>query len=361
MQEQLGDLEIEIDIVGQQYFQPAVVLSQFVFMVVRFDDGFGRHESDTALEPGGKPEDAATIEFAVDAYFATHQFGQFHGDGQAQASTAVFTGGRGVGLLEELEQATEFFRGEADPGVFDFKTQHQVVLVFFQQTCAQGHFAVFGEFDGVGSVVEQRLTQAGGIASQPARYGVEVDNDWQALFASLIGDHCANVVEDRFEVEIDFVKLHFFRFDLGEIENVVDQFKQVGGGAFDLDQAIELSGRRVAGAQQMGEADDGVHRRADFMAHIGQEGTFRHVGGVGLNPRFGQLCRAPVDFVFEVETVVVEFFTEAFFLGDVFLDRDVVRDRSVGLFDRGNRCEFDEQGSILAFVVKLALPRLAAP
>ncbi|MNE37936.1 hypothetical protein D3C80_1318110 [compost metagenome] len=33
--------------------------------------------------------------------------------------------------------------------------------------------------------------------------------------------------------------------------------------------------------QQLGEADDGVHRRADLVAHVGQEGAFRRRSALG--------------------------------------------------------------------------------
>ena len=33
--------------------------------------------------------------------------------------------------------------------------------------------------------------------------------------------------------------------------------------------------------QQLGHADDAVHRRADFVTHVGQERTLRPIGGFG--------------------------------------------------------------------------------
>src|SRR2546427_6025120 len=35
-------------------------------------------------------------------------------------------------------------------------------------------------------------------------------------------------------------------------------------------------------AQRLGEADDGVHGRADFVAHVGQEGAARGGGRLGM-------------------------------------------------------------------------------
>ena len=232
--------------------------------------------------------------------------------------------------------------------------------IFFKQAGAQRDFTVLGKFNGVGGIVEQCLAQACRIATQPAWHAFQIKHDGQALFASLAVNHRAHVVKNGFEVEVAFVQLHFFRLNLGKIEDVVDQFEQVFSSAFDLDQSFKLAWRWVAAAQQMSETDDGVHWCADFMAHIGQEGAFCHVGGVGLNARFGELGRASVDFVFEVKAVVVEFFAQTFFFGDVFLDRDVVRNGAVGPFDRGDGGELDEQRAVFALVIKFAFPGFAS-
>jgi hypothetical protein len=61
--------------------------------------------------------------------------------------------------------------------------------------------------------------------------------------------------------------------DLGKVEDVVDDAEQVLGGAMDLlDVVALLGGGRDLGLQrEVRHADDGVHRRADFVAHVGQE------------------------------------------------------------------------------------------
>ena len=42
----------------------------------------------------------------------------------------------------------------------------------------------------------------------------------------------------------------------------------------------------------MGYSDNAIHRRADFVAHVGQEGAFRHIGGVGDFLGFDQFLGA---------------------------------------------------------------------
>ena len=128
----------------------------------------------------------------------------------------------------------------------------------------------------------------------------------------------------------------------------------------DLFQPIELPGRWVGTAQEMRESDDGVHRRADLVAHVGEESTLGDIRRLGLVLCFGELRRTLDDQRFKMIPVLVEFLREPAFLGDVFLDTDVVCDRAVGLADRGEYGGFDEHAAVLPAVMEFAFPHLAA-
>jgi hypothetical protein len=52
-------------------------------------------------------------------------------------------------------------------------------------------------------------------------------------------------------------------------------------GAVDLAEPPGLLRAWPGAVQQVGEADDGIHRRADLVAHVGQEGALGLVGGFG--------------------------------------------------------------------------------
>ncbi len=49
-----------------------------------------------------------------------------------------------------------------------------------------------------------------------------------------------------------------------------------------------LHGRQIGLQQQLGEPDDGVHRRANLVAHVGQEGT---LGGRSLFSALGGFAK----------------------------------------------------------------------
>ena len=89
----------------------------------------------------------------------------------------------------------------------------------------------------------------------------------------------------RFMADRQFPILYF-----GHVQNVVDEGKQVAGGIVDLAEAIP---NPVAfadvGRGNGGHANDGVHRRADFMAHAGEEIRFGAVGALGHPQRVPKL------------------------------------------------------------------------
>ena len=82
-------------------------------------------------------------------------------------------------------------------------------------------------------------------------------------------------------------ELELAGLDLAEVENVVDHAQQGLARGLDHRQALALSIGQVLAHHQPREADDGVHRRADLVAHVGEEEGFRAVGLVG--PQAGLL------------------------------------------------------------------------
>ncbi len=76
------------------------------------------------------------------------------------------------------------------------------------------------------------------------------------------------------KVEVLLVKLNPARLDLREVKHVVDEAEEMLAGAVDaLERLGEAGELRAFGllAQHLGQADDGVERRAQLVAHIGEE------------------------------------------------------------------------------------------
>ena len=105
-----------------------------------------------------------------------------------------------------------------------------------------------------------------------------------------------HVVQDLGDVHAQAFELQLAGLDLGEVQHVVDDAQQVLAGPLDLVQVVALGVVVRDVERQVGEPDDGVHRRADLMAHVGQKGRFETGGGFGRLLGFAQgLDRGPLD------------------------------------------------------------------
>ena len=85
------------------------------------------------------------------------------------------------------------------------------------------------------------------------------------------------------------IALRLFQIDLpalnpAHFQNIIDQCQQMIAGSQDLGQIpLNTFHALVALDRKIGETDNGVHRSADVMGHIGQERTLRPVAFLRLN------------------------------------------------------------------------------
>ena len=121
--------------------------------------------------------------------------------------------------------------------------------------------------------------------------------------------------------EISGFQLQLVGFDLRDIENLVDDRQQVVRGIGDFGKAHALFRFGSVAFDQMGQADDGIHRRADLVTHVGEEGALGAAGRFGCFLGGRQLGSARVDKLLEVLTVQVEFGSRQLLFGDIGPDR----------------------------------------
>ena len=76
-----------------------------------------------------------------------------------------------------------------------------------------------------------------------------------------------------------FFQIELSSFDLREIKDVVDDVQKMLGRIVDSVKTFCLRGRHAFTAQDVGHADDTVHRSTDFVAHVGKKGTLGDAGG----------------------------------------------------------------------------------
>ncbi len=146
----------------------------------------------------------------------------------------------------------------------------------------EGDLAALGELDRVAGEVEQDLAQALVVADEAGGQVVVDDVDEvEVLLAGLGRDEVERFLDAGAEVEGKFVELELAGLDLGEVEDVVDDGEErLAAGAQGLDVLV-LRGVELGLEEQAGHADDTVHGRADFVAHVGEELALGPVAGLG--------------------------------------------------------------------------------
>ncbi|VVP48613.1 hypothetical protein PS732_05293 [Pseudomonas fluorescens] len=103
------------------------------------------------------------------------------------------------------------------------------------------------------------------------------------------GENRQGVLQQVAQVERNVVEHQFAGLDFREVENLVDDPEQAVGGLFDGAQIVELARGQFAFLQQVGEAENAVERRADLVAHVGEE--------FGLDPaRLQRLFTRQIEF-----------------------------------------------------------------
>ncbi len=138
-----------------------------------------------------------------------------------------------------------------------------------------------GELDGVSGQVDQDLPQPRGVALD--RFGNQALDLAVQCDPGLIGPHpqdIHHVVHDA--VGIGFGDFHgqLAGLDFREVQDVIDQLNQMRATAVDDVEVLQTSLFVVLHAppQEIGKAHDGVHRRANLVAHVRQKCALRLVG-----------------------------------------------------------------------------------
>ena len=81
-------------------------------------------------------------------------------------------------------------------------------------------------------------------------------------------------------------QFHFSGFYFGQIKYVIDQRQKIAGRGFDITGIAVYFPASAFFHNDIAQSDNGVHRCADLMGHIGKKGT---LGNVGLFCLFAHL------------------------------------------------------------------------
>ncbi len=143
-------------------------------------------------------------------------------------------------------------------------------------------FPVLGELDGVAGQIEQDLLQFHPVADQRIRRLLRhAAGEAQPVLAGPHGKDVRYLLQHPPQAEGGRFQFQFARFDLGGVQQVVqERQEQVGRSPGGL-QAVLDDGVQGLGQGQVDHAQDGIHGRAELVAHIGQELALGRVGGLG--------------------------------------------------------------------------------
>ena len=125
----------------------------------------------------------------------------------------------------------------------------------------------------------------------------DLGGEREPLVVGAARHHPHGVVEERLELDLLGIEPDAAGLDLRHVEDVVDDLEQVLAALVDVAAifAIAVGAERAEHARlhDLGEADDGVERRAQLVAHIGEEfrlGLVRLLGpGLLLGIFLGQV------------------------------------------------------------------------
>ncbi len=161
-------------------------------------------------------------------------------------------------------------------------------LIFFKCFGTDDHCTACGELDRIAGEVDQYLAQAQWIAAQLARdAGINLDEELQPLASHFLRDLIGDIRDHSVQLESKCFQFEHAGFNLGKIENVVDQGQQMLAGIQNFLDIVALLEVEFGFERQMRHADDAIHRGANFMAHVGKEFALGAVSCLGL--LFGDL------------------------------------------------------------------------
>ena len=115
---------------------------------------------------------------------------------------------------------------------------------------------------------------------------------------------------------------------------------------------------RAVPTQQVAEPQDGVHRGADLVAHVGEKGRLGPGGRLGPIAGLLQLQGARRDQLLETATMSLQFLGQSPLLGDVLLDPYVVSRLAARRMDGRDCRDLPIDLAVLAPIDEFAVPRL---
>ena len=147
-----------------------------------------------------------------------------------------------------------------------------------------------GVFDGVGDDVDHDLAVAVGIAHHHTVWLIAVQRHGLGLFVGQRAQQFHTVGRAAHRIKGSLVQLHVAVLQLVQVQNRVDEHQQVVALVGNAVQcAFQPRGVVLVLLGDLGHAQHHVQRRADVVAHLGEEFLLGLVGFFGIVQSVGQL------------------------------------------------------------------------
>ena len=137
----------------------------------------------------------------------------------------------------------------------------------------------FFSFNKANKSSSEKRGRCGRVTEQIVGDAIGFNTKLQMLGLDRRLQHRGDIVQNVLDVDRRFRQDEFPGLDFRKLQDGIDDIQEMFAGALKFPQLLLLLRRQAATADQMGHAGDGIQRRANFVAHVGEKSTFRHVGG----------------------------------------------------------------------------------
>ena len=226
------------------------------------------------------PKCATFTNSAFNTHSPLHQLQQAFRDIQPQAG-AFRDLPIGDQLRERLEYRFQLVGRNSYTTINNFTTEQTAAGLIIAHT--HGNTTPAGVLDRVTEQVEQDLAEFAFIPPHVRRQRSEgfIFKTELLLFGLKPGEIEHLAYKSR-QVKDDCLDFHLASLDLTHVENVVNQRQQVFAAAAHDAQLVPLAGCQIfVMSQNLGITKDGIQRRAQLMAHAGQEITLGTISAFG--------------------------------------------------------------------------------
>ena len=184
------------------------------------------------------------------------------------------------------------FRRHTQPGVADSEAHKGLAFFVAFGVQANIHQPAVGEFQGIVGDLEQDLADPARIGGDAGQFGRGGQRQAQALFPG------ARLQQTRYRAgglqRIAILVLQLLVSVAGQRDDIVQQGEKTLAGFQHHFNMIGLALREFGPLQQLRHAQERVHRGAQFMRDVGDEGGLGHgagLGGVARLDRLGLFAR----------------------------------------------------------------------